>query len=705
MDTGLACAMFHNGFWMPPQETCSLAIGATFTAEALEPVLNFWFSELGLACPIRFAGYGQVFQQLLDPNSLLAANRGYNLVLVRFEDWREAGMADSAARLAESVRGAAPRFHAPLLIVICPSAAGGAEAGAAEQSLAQALAGLAGVSLLRPADVASLYPVAEIHDPHADELGHLPYTPLYFAALASSIARRIHALAAPPFKLIALDCDDTLWAGICGEDGPTGVILDQPRRALQEFLAERKRQGMLLALVSKNNEEDVLETFRAHPEMPLALEDFVARRINWEPKSANLAALAADLSLGLESFILVDDNPKECRETQAAQPEVLALPLPPDPRDIPAFLTRVWAFDRAAVTAEDVRRSELYRVEAQRSVVRRSAASLDEFVASLNLAIDIAPLTPAQIPRVAQLTQRTNQMNTSLIRRTESEIRAMPEECLTASVRDRFGDYGLTGVAIFRARDASLVVDTMLFSCRVLGRGVEQRALAHLGQLARRRGLDSIVIPFRKGPRNRPAELFLNSIAAARDGVYRLSPDEIDAAIAAGTRKAVPADHSAPAVEAPESRANGRPDYVRIATELATAEAVLEHARNAAAPAAVVRRATAHPPRTPLETQLAALWAELLRLPSVGVNENFFELGGHSLLAVQLLSRVRQFFGVDLSLEVVYSGDFTVAELAKAVELKEIEQTGASYQDLLRELEDMSDDQARALLAEEQAQE
>ena len=192
---------------MPLQETCSLAIGATFTAEALEPVLNFWFSELGLACPIRFAGYGQVFQQLLDPNSLLAANRGYNLVLVRFEDWREAGMADSAARLAESVRGAAPRFHAPLLLAICPSAAGCAEASAAEQSLAQALAGLAGVSLLRPADVASLYPVAEIHDPHADELGHLPYTPLYFAALASSIARRIHALAAPPFKLVALDCD------------------------------------------------------------------------------------------------------------------------------------------------------------------------------------------------------------------------------------------------------------------------------------------------------------------------------------------------------------------------------------------------------------------------------------------------------------------------------------------------------------------
>jgi FkbH-like protein len=684
-----------------PQEDRSIAICATFTAEALEPALNFWISELGLACPIRFAGYGQVFQQLLDPHSLLGTNRGYNLVLVRLEDWREAGMADSAARLAEAVRGAAARIHAPLSIVICPSRA--EAAGAVEQSLAEDLAGIAGVSLLRAGEVAALYPVAEVHDPHADELGHLPYTPLYFAALATAAARRIHALASPPFKLVALDCDDTLWAGICGEDGPAGVTLDEPRRRLQEFFAERKRQGMLLALVSKNNEEDVIETFRAHPEMPLALEDFVARRINWEPKSANLASLAAELSLGLDSFILVDDNPKECREAQAAQPEVLAVPLPPDPVDIPVFLGRVWAFDRAGVTAEDLRRSGLYHQEAQRAAARRSAPSLDDFLASLDLAIDIAPLAPAQVPRVAQLTQRTNQMNTSLIRRTENEIRNMAKECLTISVRDRFGDYGLTGVVIFAVSEGTLAVDTMLFSCRVLGRGVERRALAYLGQLARRHGLESIAIPLRKGPRNRPAELFLNSIASAVDGVYKLSPDEIDRAIAApATLHAHPLALPAEVPPAAGNGAGARPDYLRIATELGTAEAVLRSLRHTAAGVAE-RRVPAIAPRTPPEARLAALWAELLNLPSVGVNENFFELGGHSLLAVQLLSRVRQLFGVELSLEVVYSGDFTVAELAKAVELKEIEQTGADYQDLLRELEDMSDDQARALLAEEQA--
>src|SRR5437764_1191915 len=119
----------------------------------------------------------------------------------------------------------------------------------------------------------------------ADELGHLPYTPEFFVALATAIARRIHAIGSAPYKVAALDCDETLWAGICGEDGPHGVTLDAPRHALQEFMAERRRQGMLLALCSKNNEEDVVETFRAHPEMPLRLDDFVARRINWESKA------------------------------------------------------------------------------------------------------------------------------------------------------------------------------------------------------------------------------------------------------------------------------------------------------------------------------------------------------------------------------------------------------------------------------------
>jgi FkbH-like protein len=673
-----------------PLDDRAIAISATFTAEALQPGLAFWAGELGLDHEIRFAAYNQLFQELLDPASLFARNRnGFNVALVRFEDWRLAGIEENARRLVDALR----HSSAPLILVICPPAH-----ETAERIVCEGVAGLPSVHAITPAELQSLYAVEEFHDPHADELGHVPYTPEFFVAIATAVARKIHALSTAPFKVVALDCDDTLWAGICGEDGPGGVTVDPPRRALQEFMAGRRRAGMLLTLCSKNNPEDVVETFRAHPEMPLRLEDFAAQRLNWDSKAASLAALAEELGLGLDSFILVDDNPKECTEAQAAAPEVLALPLPARAEEIPAFLEHVWAFDRARVTAEDRRRAELYAQRAERLRAERGAASLEEFLASLALEVRIAPMEPSQVPRVSQLTQRTNQMNATCVRRSEAEVQSLaPAECLTVDVRDRFGSYGLTGVLIFSAREKALVVDTFLLSCRALGRGVEHRMLARLGEIAAERGLERVEIPFVPSRRNRPAALFLESLRpAGPDGVYRF-PSLEAAAVRYSVGQSVvsaPAEPRPPRPAAPR-----RIDYLKIATELRDPAVILDRIRAAS------RRSAARPsdpPRTPLERELAELWAGLLNVPSVGIHDNFFEIGGHSLLAVQLLSRVRQMHGVDISLEVVYSGDFTVAELAKAVELKEIEQSGAEYQDLLQELEGLSDAEVRALLAEEQ---
>src|SRR5579883_2814597 len=283
-----------------PLDDRAIAITATFTAEAIQPGLAFWAAELGLDYEIRFAAYNQVFQELFDPAGLFAGNRsGFNVVLVRFEDWRAAGIEEESRRLAGALRSAA-HFSAPLIVVLCPPAH-----PEAESILRAGVADLPSVYLIGPCEIASLYPVAQAEDPHANQLGHLPYTPEFFAALATVVARKIHAIASPGFKVIALDCDDTLWAGICGEDGPGGVALDPPRRALQQFMASRQREGMLLALCSKNNEADVVETFAAHPDMPLRLDDFAARRVNWDSKGANLVALADELGLGLDSFILV----------------------------------------------------------------------------------------------------------------------------------------------------------------------------------------------------------------------------------------------------------------------------------------------------------------------------------------------------------------------------------------------------------------
>jgi FkbH-like protein len=704
-----------------------IAITSTFTAEPVREPLAFWIKELGWNYEIRFAPYNQVFQQLLDATGVLRANRhGVNVALVRLEDWARVnesgepdleGLEHSVGQFISTLESAAACFHSPVLVFICPASPmfladpdRAAFQQRMEQRVGEAVARLKSVHLAGSTEAGDLYPVAEQHDPHADELGHVPYTPAFFASLGTLVIRRIHALRMAPYKVIVLDCDETLWKGICGEDGPQGIALDPGRRALQEFMLAQHEAGKLLCLVSKNNIEDVLDTFRLNPKMPLHLDHFVSWRINWKPKSVNIAELAEELELGLDSFILVDDNPKECSEMEANQPAVLALALPAEPEKIPAFLRHVWAFDHLRVTEEDRHRSEMYAQQIERGRAEKRAASLEEFLASLELDVRIAPMTVEELPRVAQLTERTNQMNFTAMRRAEMEIQALVDsgeaEVLTVHVGDRFGSYGLTGVIIYRAGADALLVDTFLLSCRVLGRGVEHRMLAALGRAAAQRNLAAVEVPFVRAPRNMPALLFLESVGlefqkVEADRLCFRFPADYAANMRYNPGPLANARGSESASE-PRPSGSGHPSpipFARIATELRDARKIVARIQAQGYGAASNHGAYA-PPRTELERRLAEIWAEALRVSPVGIHDDFFDLGGHSLLAVQLMSRVRQEFGVDLSLELVYSGSFTVAELAEAIEVKEIV-GGDRYEALLEEVEALSDEEVRALLAKE----
>jgi acyl carrier protein len=297
-------------------------------------------------------------------------------------------------------------------------------------------------------------------------------------------------------------------------------------------------------------------------------------------------------------------------------------------------------------------------------------------------------------------------MNFTTVRRTDSDLKAFlgrGGECLAVEVEDRFGSYGLTGVILFNCDTGSMAIDTFLLSCRVLGRGVEHRMLRRLGEIARERGFACVDAPFAASPRNRPALLFLDNAGSRyrepREGglLFRI-PAEVAASL---EYRPVNGGAAAPRSRTPASVGPARADYERIANRLRTPQAILERV-------AARRRAHAAPrqpgvaPGTELERELAAMWAELFGLPSVGVHDNFFDLGGHSLLAVRLLARVHERYHAELSLEVVYSGDFTVAELARAIELDQLEQAGATgYGDLLREVEGLTDEQVRSLLAGE----
>jgi FkbH-like protein len=688
-------------------------IGATFTAKPLEPVIAFWGRQLSLDFEIRFAPYNQVEQTLLDSGGEFAANtHGVNIVAIRLEDLGAHDISriqSNAHHLIEVMRSAHSSLSAPLVLCLCPAStafnANAERAKAAREIaglIASGVAQIPGVHLLDSEQIEELYPVENYEAPGGGQLGHIPYTETYYTALGTALIRRAHAITRPPYTVIALDCDDTLWKGICGEDGPTGIALDDPRRHLQHFMLKQRQAGKLLTMASKNNEPDVIEAFERNSGMPLQLENFVAWRINWESKADNLAALAKELNLGLDSFIFVDDNPKECAEVESSVPEVLTVPLPTAIEETRDFLKHVWAFDHAAVTDEDRRRSASYAQSQKFGAEMRSTANIEQFMAGLGLSVRIAPLVAERLSRVAQLTQRTNQFNFTTIRRSEADIQRLLEDdgcdCFTVDVSDRFGDYGLVGAVITAKHEADLAIDTFVLSCRVLGRGVEHRILAFLAELASSHGATTVVAQFQSTKRNAPAQQFLDSIGA-REGMfeYRFPVENIRGL---EWKPPVAVTNPAPAGKAHETAAKRLPpDYVRIARTLSTPAQILFEMRRESRGA--MAAPTADPPSTETEKRLAEIWADLLHAPSISASDNFFDIGGHSLLAVLLLVRIQETFGIELSIDDVYSGALTLAGLAQRIDLLRLGDPDApEYAELLREIEALSDEEVRQMLAE-----
>ncbi|WP_018753416.1 non-ribosomal peptide synthetase [Paenibacillus sanguinis] len=505
-----------------------LAIAATFTADTIHPHVAWWGTQFGLNLDVQFAPYNQVFQELLDDQSLLSTNKGVNVLLIRFEDWIRDNVSSDTERYnnleanyAQLTRIMKQKtFQAPLLVALFPVST---HLGFSKEILAKLnqlndrwktfIQEHESATLIDCTTLVDEYQIKEMFNSKTDREGHVPFTNEFSATIATAIARKIIALKQPIFKVIALDCDNTLWRGICGEEGALGVQVDAPYQYLHQFLLEKHNEGMILTLVSKNNEGDVLEVFEKNPQMILKKEHIAAWRINWKAKSENVRELARELNVGVDSFVLVDDSVVETHEVMQNLPEVLALQLPEDPENIPAFLRHVWAFDRAKVTEEDRKRSAMYVTERKRKELQANVLSLDRFLESLQLKVSFQPIEANHISRASQLTFRTNQFNLSTIRRTEEELiewlKASDTNGWIVEVADRFGDYGLVGVILAKEVNESLVIDTFLLSCRVLGRKVEQAILVALCKFCLQKGLKSLKADYYPTAKNQPFLEFL----------------------------------------------------------------------------------------------------------------------------------------------------------------------------------------------------
>ena len=290
------------------------------------------------------------------------------------------------------------------------------------------------------------------------------------------------ALALKRKKCLVLDLDNTLWGGVLGEDGIEGIKVDgdYPGKAYhywQEGIKELERKGVILAICSKNNQADVEALFAAR-KMPLALKDFACARINWNDKASNIRAIAADLNIGLDSFVFVDDNPTERELIRQQLPMVSVPEWPSQPYELPIFYAQLVAdyFSVYTLTDEDKKKTEQYRQNAGRAQAQAQYTNMEDFMRSLEMKLTIALATDVTIPRIAQMTQKTNQFNLTTKRYTEADIRSLKDngaQIWTLAVADRFGDNGITGLMILKPEEG-WSIDTFLMSCRVLGKGIEE---------------------------------------------------------------------------------------------------------------------------------------------------------------------------------------------------------------------------------------
>lgn len=380
----------------------------------------------------------------------------------------------------------------------------------AQRRLARRLDDLPGVVLLDAEPWIARAGAAAFH-PKLWYMAKVPFGSGVFKHAVADLRLALQAVAGLARKLIVVDLDDTLWGGIVGEVGWEQLALGghdpvgEAHVDFQRSLKALQRQGVVLAIVSKNEESVALGAIDDHPEMVLRRDDFAGWRINWRDKAANVAELVAELNLGLQSAVFIDDNPVERARVRDALPEVLVPEWPEDPLHYVEALDALRCFAPPSLTDEDLRRAAMYRSERQRGEARAAVGSLDDWLQTLETRIRVALLSAADLPRAAQLFNKTNQMNLATRRMPEAELAGWAEgedrRLWTFTVDDRFGSQGLTGVLGVEANGERLKVTDFLLSCRVMGRRVEDVMLAVAARHARERGLaggDAVYAPTAK---------------------------------------------------------------------------------------------------------------------------------------------------------------------------------------------------------------
>jgi FkbH-like protein len=505
------------------------AVLRSFTVEPVLPILRASAYASGIALDLHTGEFNAYAQEILDPDSALYRFKPEAVVLA--VQTRDIGdPATALSRFAGWIQAFRQHSQAALIIhsLEVPPPAGGIldsqQADGESESIRAINRGL--VALARQHRGVYVLDYDALVARHGREAWgderkwltvRLPISSTNLPHLAAEWMRFLHPLTGKLAKCIAVDLDNTLWGGVIGEEGITGIKLGQEfpgaaYQAVQRTLADLSKRGILLAIASKNNLADAMEALGGHPGMILKPRDFAAMRINWNDKAQSLREIAAELNIGLDSIAFVDDNPVERQQVRERAPEAIVLELPEDPMRFAQALRDCPWFERLTLSEEDRQRGEYYAAQRERAELEASVTSKEDFYRSLEQVAEIAPVAPATLARVAQLTQKTNQFNLTTRRYTEQQIQEMAGcpnwRVWSLRVTDRYADNGLVGVAISRVEGEVCEIDTFLMSCRVIGRTVETALLAKLAEDARAQGAMRLQGWFLPTKKNAPAQDF-----------------------------------------------------------------------------------------------------------------------------------------------------------------------------------------------------
>lgn len=693
---------------MTQPSSTQIILSSTFTADYVVPALTYWLDRLEIQSSVRVAPFDQLFQMLLSEHSEFGQNsEGVNIALVRVSDWlsgasvgNDSGIAQEFVEAASNGAGVA---GTTLLVMFCPSdplPGNQQQCVEMEESITAGLSQATGVQVIGSNTLQQDHAGLTIHNAEGDRLAAAPFEPAFFSTIGTRLARTIYGSMVPTHKVLVLDCDDTLWGGLCGELGHNGVEIKPAHRLLQQFAVDQAKQGVLICLASRNNEKDVLAVFANNPDMLLKQDHLAAWQINWGMKSASLAALAADLGLGLDSFVFIDDDPVQLTEVQSVHPQVLALRAPAADTEMARLLRNVWALDNHGNTRESADRGAAYRDHAARETLRTSSPTLQQFLESLELDIAVEKLTETGILRAVELSQRTNQFNLTGARFTEADIRRLMSEpstqAFTVAVTDRFGDYGTVGLMLCRPVAQGLEVFGFYLSCRALGRGVEHHMLRHLGQHATENNLQNVRLTCISTDRNQPAQEFVRALSDAYGQDQTWTMEAADAAV-------VQPEYDRP------NRDSGPPAAVSVTvtgtgtgTEGNVVQALADAASHLSDPQAVHRavheldgkanEVAAATEEDPVLALLRQQFSQLLGIDEIDDDIGFFELGGHSLQAVQVLVAASNAYEIELDPTLLFTTNFSIVELQD--EINHLTAAKGSYEGvggLLDQLSQMTD--------------